>query len=506
MSHYCAKCQSPLLGGSHICPTCGFDNALGIMPTEAAPAAPSDGASGPDGSAPSSTGDHPAHHEHTLEYGSIAPLSAKPKWGDRVLIGAIALAVLVIVGYGYWNWNRVRLAVKIEWPSQPQALAGLPTGGLDFSCLITRDGAVWCWGNNETGQLGDTMPVRTGQPLRVRAGGTFTQVDAGDSHACARATDGTVQCWGSNALGQLGVTTTTACKTEHGTVPCSVLPVAAPVTEAAAVTAGAEHTCALGKDGTATCWGANSRGQLGVSRQVAGTLVAQLNPRLHFIALSAGGYHTCGILTDGSLMCWGWNRYAQLGSTASMDGCGPTLYSRTSCALEPVRSAPGLTLMAVAAGGEHTCALTRDGAAWCWGANNRGQVGNGAVSDSVPAPVQVPGERRYTAIGAGQDFTCGLARGGSVWCWGDASVHQFGTEDSTFSATPVQVPLPETALSLGVGAQHACVVTVNLHAVCWGAGEAGQIGKGAIGLAGSRLREAGPSQQGAIAPGSTERR
>jgi alpha-tubulin suppressor-like RCC1 family protein len=158
-----------------------------------------------------------------------------------------------------------------------------------------------------------------------------------------------------------------------------------------------------------------------------------------------------------------------------------------------VPSAAGIKFMQVAAGRDHTCGVSRDGKAYCWGSNGRGQIGKGSVSDSVQAPFQPAPDRRFIAIGAGQDFSCAVERGGAVWCWGDAAYHQLGTADSTFSATPVQVPLPQPALSLGVGGQHACVVTVNRQVICWGADQAGQIGKGVVGLGDTRLREAGPS-------------
>lgn len=491
MSHYCVQCNNPLLGGSHICPSCGYDNALGALPQTAAPSSAEPGAAG----ATHGNGvQHPAHHP-PHEFGSLSPLTEKSKRGSRAVLAIIAVSVIGIVVYMFISWNRQRLNNTIAWDSPPQAIEGLPTGGLGFTCVITQNGKVMCWGNSDAGQLGDTVAMLTGEPIAVHASGTFTSVDAGDSHACARSTTGQVVCWGSNARGQLGVATNTECKTEHGPVACAVIPVVAPTNFARSVTSGAEHSCAVGADSSITCWGTNTRGQLGVTDQPTGTLIAHPNTRLHFLAATAGGYHTCGILADGSLMCWGWNRYGQLG-TASPDGCGLTMYARTPCSLTPIATAPGKAFLGVTAGRDHTCGVLRDGTAWCWGANRRGQVGNGTTSDSVPAPVEVLGGRRYIAVAAGQEFTCAIERGGTVWCWGDAGFHQFATADSTFSATPVQVPLLEPALSLGAGGQHACVVTVTKHVICWGAHAAGEIGKGVVGMGNTRLREAGPSGRG----------
>ncbi len=481
MTTFCTKCNQPLLGGSPLCSNCGYDNAAGAYVQN-----PGQASGQPERP-------RPVHHEHVPTFGGIQELEG-PKTGKRVLIAVIVLTVLGIGGYGFWSWNRARLSSTISWASPPHAAQGLPAGGFDFSCALTEEGKALCWGNSDAGQLGDTTPVLTAEPLTVRAPGKFVALDAGDNHACGLTDVGNVYCWGSDAKGQLGVPVNTLCRSEHGSIRCSALPVQAPVGGVRWIATGGTHTCVLDANGNAVCWGSNVRGQLGTADSPHGDsiLVTHVDKKFKFWSIAAGGAHTCAITNDYSLMCWGWNRYGELGSTARMQNC-VSMGATTPCAAAPVPSATGIKFMQVALGRDHTCGLSRDGIAYCWGLNMRGQVGNGRTSDSVQAPTPVLGDRRYIAIGAGQDYSCAIERGGAVWCWGDAAYHQLGTADSTFSATPVKLPLTQPALSIGVGGNHACVVTVSKQVICWGAEDMGQLGKGPVGLGDTRLREAGPT-------------
>lgn len=474
---FCAKCQAPLLGGSVLCSTCGFDNGLGI---------------GPPGRAVGRT--HAPHtdtpHDHSLELGSIAPLSAKTNWGARIAGLATVLVVFGIGGYGWWSTRWAAAARRPVWASPPVAAPGLPTAGLDFTCVLTQERAILCWGNNDIAQLGDTAPVRRGDPSALVAPGPFTQLDAGDSHACALRPDGQVICWGSDARGQLGVEVLTECVTSRGRLACSALPQVVPTPPAMQITSGAEHSCALAADSTVNCWGSNFRGQLGVDRLGSGTTVSYLGPYFRFTTLTAGGFHTCGLRADGSAICWGGNASGELGTTARREWCRPTATTRAPCVWVPAPAATNLRFASLTAGGGHTCGVDTQGKAWCWGANIKGQLGSGAASDSTSVPVAVAGSARYQYLSAGFAFTCGLTTERTVWCWGDASVGQLGSADTTFNAMPALVTLPDSVRSLGVGAYHACVVTVAQRVYCWGAGTEGQLASGR--LANSRLpREAG---------------
>lgn len=485
---FCTKCQNPLVGGSQLCVTCGYDNALGPLPQTATATLPppSDqaGANAPPAPAPRPH-PRPVYHPH-----SITPDTSDRKWGTRAVIAVIVLTAVGFAGYGVWQWRQTWLANHISWTSPPVAQAGMPVLGLDFSCTLVQDGRLLCWGSNDVGQLGDTGAIRIGQPTTVLAAG-ITQLDAGDRHACARTRTGEVLCWGSNVLGQLGAQAPGVCRTDHGEFPCAVLPQRAPAESALMVVSGVEHNCTLHADSTVSCWGRNDRGQLGVPQFAETTMVSRPAAATRFASLTAGGYHTCGLLPNGQAMCWGWNVYNQLATRTRAELCGFVPSRRTPCNPQPVATAPALRFQSLAAGREHTCGLDAEGKAWCWGSNNHGELGGGTMSAATANPVSVAGGRSYQMLAAGESFTCGLAADGKVFCWGAAMYHQLGTADSTINATPVEVPLPEAARSVGVGPRHACAITVSARVYCWGDSQAGQTGNVRT-LASPWLREAGP--------------
>jgi alpha-tubulin suppressor-like RCC1 family protein len=243
------------------------------------------------------------------------------------------------------------------------------------------------------------------------------------------------------------------------------------------VSAGSDHTCALGTDSTLTCWGSDYRGQLGVPTMPTGVFVVhpQGNPKV--IAFSSGQYHTCAIRPDGTAQCWGLNASGQVGATTTTQ-CGPTVATRLPCSPQPVNVETSRKFFTVAGGGDHTCALAADSTAWCWGTNRVGQLGTGQASDAISAPVAVSGSPRFAELTAGMDFTCGRTADGAVWCWGSNMAGQIGVNDSTDHAAPVQVPLPAPARSIGSGMAHACAVLDGARIFCWGAGMEGQLGTG----------------------------
>ena len=272
------------------------------------------------------------------------------------------------------------------------------------TCAITASGGVLCWGHGRPFPL----PV-SGLESRVQA------VAVGSSHACALTEAGAVKCWGRNSGGQLGDGTTIDRSTPVDAVGLT--------SGVQAVTAGYEHTCALTSGGGVKCWGQNDTGQLGDGTTVDHTTpvdVAGLAGGVQ--AVTAGGTlmqlsfkppviksygHTCALTTSGAVLCWGANDSGQLGNALT-----PEVHT-------PI-AVPDLVtgVQAIAAGFGHTCALTVDGGAKCWGANWSDQLGSGAGL-ARPALAYVIGlERGVQAIAAGGDHSCALMAGGGVKCWG----------------------------------------------------------------------------------------
>ena len=185
-----------------------------------------------------------------------------------------------------------------------------------------------------------------------------------------------------------------------------------------AVTVGTDHSCALGADRRAYCWGGNASGQLGDGTEVDRVRAAPVAGSRRFGAIAAGAAHSCGVAAGGGdVYCWGRNRDGQLGdgSTESRSG--------------PARVASRQRFVSVTAGLAHTCALTAGGAAYCWGSNDAGQLGDG-TSESRSAPVRVEWDEPFAAVRASGSRSCGaVARTGAVVCWGDDGAPGAGTGD-----------------------------------------------------------------------------
>jgi len=286
-------------------------------------------------------------------------------------------------------------------------------------------------------------------------------ISAGGTHGCALKRNGTVWCWGGDwtgALGDGGVAHQTCLNGDCSPTPVQV----SGLTNAVAVSAGEGHNCALRADGTAWCWGDNSRAELGDGLFVhqAGAFgdcsptPVQVSGLTNAVAVSAGGGHSCALRADGTAWCWGDDHYAELGD----GGVAHPACLNGDCSPTPVEVSGLTNAVAVSAGGGHSCALRADGTAWCWGDNRQGALGDGALQhhachdgDCASTPVHVSGLTGVASISAGYLSSCALGADGTAWCWGDNRSRQLG--DGVFlhgyfpgtstdcSLTPVQVKL-----------------------------------------------------------------
>jgi len=243
------------------------------------------------------------------------------------------------------------------------------TAGEGHTCGVTSGGAAYCWGRNGTGELGDGSTTRRMTPVAVAGELTFQSVTAGYGHTCGVTSGGVAYSWGSNFWGQLG----------HGDTLLASTPVAvAGGLTFSSLTAGAGHTCGVTSGGAAAyCWGQNNVGELGdrsTTRRMTPVAVAG---GLTFAAVTAGFYHTCGVTSVGAGFCWG-------GDSLGVLGDGSSIWMRTA----PVAVVGGLTFASVTAGATHTCGVTSSGAAYCWGRDFYGELGDGSTTDR-PTPVAV---------------------------------------------------------------------------------------------------------------------
>ncbi|MBI4704415.1 MAG: hypothetical protein HY744_25195 [Deltaproteobacteria bacterium] len=196
-----------------------------------------------------------------------------------------------------------------------------------------------------------------------------------------------------------------------------------------AVAAGGDYTCAVKADGTLWCWGWNQYGQLGDGTTQDKPLPTQVSALgTSAVAVAAGADHTCAVKADSALWCCGWNQYGQLGDGTTQDKPLPTQVK-----------ALGTSAVAVAAGWLHTCAVKADGTLWCWGHNEYGQLGDGTTQDK-PLPTQVSAlGTSAIAVAAGRAHTCAIKKDGALWCWGRNDYGQLGNGTTQSKSSPVQV-------------------------------------------------------------------
>ena len=241
----------------------------------------------------------------------------------------------------------------------------------------------------------------------------------------------------------------------------------------ASVSLGYSHTCSLTTAGGVKCWGANTYGQLGDGSTTSRLTAVDVTGLASGIqAIAAGGEHTCALTTASGVKCWGINYYGQLGDGSTTSRFAPVDVNGLSSGLQ-----------AISAGGSHTCALTTAGGVKCWGYNYYGQLGDGSTTYRTAA-VDVTGlATGLQAIALGGLHSCALTTAGGVKCWGYNANGQLGDGSTTQRTTAVDVTGLATglqAISIGgdASSSHSCAITTSGAVKCWGSNDYGQLGDG----------------------------
>ena len=332
------------------------------------------------------------------------------------------------------------------------------------------------------GEMGAALPfVDLGQGVKA------TALAAGFNHTCALLSDGKVKCWGWNAFGQLGLgdVNSRGEKPEQMGDLLPAIDLGTGVT-ATAITAGYAHTCALLSTLNVKCWGNNTSGNLGLEAkghrgdqqgEMGNALPPlDLGPAQVPVAITAGANHTCALLTGG-VKCWGYNSHGELGlgdvANRGDDG-GEMSQSLPFVSL-------GATATALVAGSNHTCARLSDNTVKCWGFNATGQLGIADDQDRGDAPGEMgaalptvnlgPGVTTATALSAGDGFSCAIRTGGSVKCWGATPFGETG------GSQPVDLGAGQLASAIESGSFHTCAL-LSSRLKCWGYNDGGQLGLG----------------------------
>ena len=274
-----------------------------------------------------------------------------------------------------------------------------------------------------------------------------------------------------------------------------------------AITAGGAFSCDL-QAGKAYCWGNNDYGQLGNGSNTASSFPVPVDTEgvlagKSLTQISAGAAHACVLDRAGAAFCWGYDGTGALGD-------GSTAYSSDiPVAVDTSGVLAGKALSRIAAGYDHTCAADRGGAAYCWGGNSRGELGDGStVSSSVPVAVQAGGVlvgQRVTQISAAFDYTCATDRAGGGFCWGAGGDGALGNGTTSDSSVPVAVQASgvlagEILTGISAGSSHVCAVDSVGHGYCWGSNAYGELGDGTTTSSSVPVRVLAPGPLG-LAPG-----
>ena len=325
-------------------------------------------------------------------------------------------------------------------PGQFTNLVEVKAGGA-HTCARTAAGAVWCWGDNHHGQIGNGGSTPTGgikapfNTAHITSG--VSQVTAGSEHSCLRTTTGGARCWGRDDFGQLGVGATVT--RFH---PTDVIGL---TTGVAAIEAGGKHTCALLNAGTVKCWGLNDYGALGDGTTTFSKVPVNVSGLSGVTAISVGGQPRCALTNAGAVKCWGLGSSGQLGNNSIAEAHTPVQVS-------------GLTsgVAAIAAGGSSTCARMTTGALKCWGAGASGQVGDGWNFNRV-VPTDVPGAvTNVGQLSVGRQHNCLRTTAGDTKCWGENGDGQLGDNTHTDLWGPF-LPDPPAGVAAVVGDRVATV-------------------------------------------------
>ena len=372
----------------------------------------------------------------------------------------------------------------------------------NFSVGVASDGNAYAWGNNEYGQLGQgnsvripqKTPVKVPLPDGVASGFTYTQVAAGGNHVLAVGSDGIVYAWGANDHGQLGNGSLNA-----NTPQTSPLPVKGADSQpfkAVQVSAGYADSAAISPDGRVYTWGSefNGTSTWGSSKR---TPILAKDPDgsgqgLHAVQVSANCSFIMALDADGNVYSWGFNNYGQLGNGTIEADYNQKYAADPARVPDPKDTSKAFKAVQISAGGFHALAIGQDGAAWVWGFNYWGQLGDGTTTNQArPKLVGNPSDSsqpfQVAQINAGTLHSLAVDQNGAAWAWGWNVYGQLGDGTTSNRSTPTRVLPPAGQGSAGTGLAtartsggyfHSLAIGRDGNAYAWGDNQYGELGNG----------------------------
>ena len=432
--------------------------------------------------------------------------------GNIKSIGAYLMKTCAVdMEGGVWCWGRFYhldyfLAPEPSCEAPSELIEGATDAvavsvGATHACMLKPDGTVWCWGQNDRGQLGSGFADLEDHPIPEKVSALQDVLAiAIDAESCALVADGSIWCWGEGWLNwEPGEKEQPCCPPEQflGIEDVALLDVG----------------CAVTESGNAFSWGySNGVGQLGNGSTQSTYEIVQVQGLADVVSISGGIWSSCAVTADGSAWCWGLNSHGQVGSgemppdehtlatpvglppmvsvvaagasfSIGVDGAmwcwGGCDYALTGSAGEVTDVPQAVTgfsgkAVSVAGGGGYTCAVLDDGTVWCSGYNLYGQLGDG-TTEKKSEPVQVLGVADAVMVAAGH-HACAVTQNGTVWCWGSNCEGDLGTDMPAELGQPVQVTGLTGAVEVAVGGCFSCARLEDGTVHCWGSGKKGKLG------------------------------
>lgn len=328
--------------------------------------------------------------------------------------------------------------------------------GYSHSAAVSENGYVWTWGANYNGQLGNGRKEASLLPVQIKSLTKVKMISAGDNHTISLKNDGTVWSWGSNRYGQLGI----------GSIKDSNKPKkVAGLENTVMVACGNGFSMALKADGSVWSWGYNNAGQLGDASTENKNIPVQVVGINNIKCISAGKNHALALRNDGVLFAWGNNNAGQLG-----DGT-----RETSIIPKQVSNFGSEIIKKIAAGSNHSIAITTDGDLWTWGANGNGQLGKGNTKHSL-LPEKVSSLNKIIDIACGYSYSIALKSDGTVWAWGGATL--LGDSTTIASSNPIEIKSLKNIKQISSKYRHSLALDIEGFIWAWGTNKQGNIGDG----------------------------
>jgi alpha-tubulin suppressor-like RCC1 family protein/ankyrin repeat protein len=385
----------------------------------------------------------------------------------RLIISLVVAVCVIMAGISSVAWAKKKTAVKPQLATDVKIAAGEST-----SAALRSDGSVWVWGSNDSGQLGNgsTDDKPHPYPTMVNNLKQIKDIRISGKHLLALKNDGAVFSWGDNICGQLGngksgvyslepskikelsgiVMIETSCESSmalknDGTVwawgrnfsssiintkPVKVQSLSnVKYISMGANDSGQPFAFAIKKDGSVVAWGSNDNGQLGDGTKVNRNVPVLLKGIKNIVSITCGDNHVIALKNDGTLLVWGSNELGQLG------------LNNVKEKLLPYRTKAVKNIIKIASGQYHNMAISKDGSMWAWGANWCGQLGDG-TTNYCSIPCKVNTTNNVIKVACGKNHSIAVQKDASVWEWGATNVRKTGG----IQLTPLKVTFKAVAI------------------------------------------------------------